>query len=70
MRIKKEPVTYVCDKCGGKHVAIGIIRVSSWDPWNVYRGSGRPMQHKSRLRLCKKHFKEFNAKINKLIYDY
>lgn len=70
MKIKKKPITYLCDKCGGEYKTTGIIRVNSWNPWNVYLGSKRPMQCNSKLRLCKKHFKEFNAKINKLIYDY
>lgn len=70
MKIKKELITYSCDKCGGEHKVTGTVNINSSDPWHLYKGSKRPFQYRNRIRLCKKHYKEFNAKLRKLICDY
>ena len=70
MKVRKEIITHKCDKCGREFEVTGTIKFSSSNPWHLYRGSGRPWQDRNRLRLCKKHFKEFEAKLRKLIYEY
>lgn len=70
MKIKKEPITYPCDKCGGEHKITGTVNINSSNPWHLYKTSKRPFQYRNRVRLCKKHFAEFNTKLCKLIYDY
>lgn len=70
MKARTEPITHPCDKCGGEHKVTGTIRFSSSNPWKLYNESRRPWQDRNRLRLCKKHFIEFESKLRKLIYDY
>lgn len=70
MKVRKEIITKPCDKCGKEFKVTGTIRISSSNPWHVYNTSKRPWQDRRRLRLCETHFKEFETKLRKLIYEY
>lgn len=70
MKIKSEPILRVCNKCGEAVKTAGTATITITDPWHFYRGSGRPMLHRTGIHLCEKHFEEFTKKLKKLIYEY
>lgn len=70
MKTKKKPITFLCDKCHKEFKVTGAIKMHSTNPWHLYETSKRSWINIESLRLCKKHFKEFETKLRKLIKEY
>ena len=70
MKTKKKVITHTCSKCGKEFKVTGTVRINTTNPWHLYQGSKKSWRNIDSLRLCKKHFKEFQAKLRKLIREY
>jgi hypothetical protein len=70
MKARKIIIKNTCDKCSKDFAVTGKIQVTTYNPWQRYNKSNLPIRDYRKVVLCKKHFKEFQQKINKLITEY
>jgi len=70
MKRDKHAKTHSCSKCGKSIVLAGSIHVNTYNPWRRYKGSGYPIVANESYKLCKKHFKDLQSRIDKVFREF